>query len=88
MSDQESLLTFPCEFPLKVMGPAAADFDAHVIGIIRRHIPDLREGAVSTRASKGGRYLAVTVVITATSRAQLDAIYIDLNRSERVTMVL
>lgn len=88
MTEPESLLTFPCAFPLKVMGPATADFDRHVAGIVRRHVPDLPEGAVSTRASKGGRYLAVTVVITATSRAQLDAIYVDLNRSPQVTLVL
>ena len=82
----ESPLTFPCEFPIKAMGHASEHFDALVVGIVRRHAPDIAEGAVSTRASSGGKYLAVTVTIQASSRAQLDAIYHDLVAAEQVLM--
>lgn len=88
MADQDTLLTFPCEFPIKAMGRAGADFDAVVVEIVRRHAGDLREGAVTVRASSGGKYQSVTVVIEATSRAQLDAIYLDLNACDQVMMVL
>jgi len=70
------------------MGNASDDFDAVVVSIVRRHAPNLSEGAVKTRASAGGKYLAVTVTIEATSRAQLDAIYQDLVACERVLMAL
>lgn len=88
MSDDETLFDFPCEFPIKVMGEAADDFDGLIVGLVRRHSPDLGEGAVSTRMSRGGRYMSVTVTIQARSRAQLDAIYMDLTAHDRVLMAL
>lgn len=81
-------MEFPCVFPIKAMGNAAEDFDAVVVSIVRRHAPDIAEGAVKTRASAGGKYLSVTVTIHATSRAQLDAIYQDLVDCDRVLMAL
>jgi hypothetical protein len=84
----EQLLRFPCDFPIKVMGRAAPGFESLVVGIVRRHAPDLGEGAVSSRASSGGRYLAVTVVVRAGSRDQLDAIYRELSSHPDVLMSL
>ena len=84
----ESALKFPCCFPIKAMGEATADFDALVVGLIRRHSPDITEGAVRTRLSRGGRYMSVTVTIQARSRAQLDAIYMDLSSHDRVLVAL
>lgn len=88
MDGPEGLLEFPCRFPIKAMGKAGADFDALVVQIVRRHAPDLTEGAVSSRPSKGGRWVSVTVTIQATSRKQLDAIYQALSDHDRVVMVL
>ncbi len=88
MSREEGLLTFPCDFPVKVVGWHAEDFDALVVSLVRRHAPDLGEGAVRVRASRGGRYLAVTVTVRATSREQLDAIYRELTACPRVLMAL
>jgi putative lipoic acid-binding regulatory protein len=88
MSDEDTLLEFPCRFPIKAMGKAEADFDTLVVEIVRRHVPDLHENAVTTRPSAGGKWLAVTITITATSKPQLDAIYQDLTDHERVVMAL
>jgi uncharacterized protein len=87
-ADEDSILQFPCAFPIKALGLAAADFDALVVQIVARHAHDLGEGAVTTRSSRGGKYLAVTVTITARSQAQLDAIYSELSAHERVVMAL
>jgi uncharacterized protein len=81
-------LRFPCRFPVKAMGLSRPDFDTLVVGIVRRHAPDLSEGAVTLRTSRGGKYVAVTVVIEATSREQLDAIYQDLSDDDRVVWAL
>ena len=86
--ENETLLEFPCDFPIKVMGRSGDDFDALVAEIVRRHVPELGEGAVRSRPSRAGNYLAVTVTITATSRQQLDNIYYDLTAHERVIMAL
>jgi len=84
----ESPLQFPCTFPIKAMGLATETFDAVVVGIVRRHVSDLPEGAVTVRPSAAGKYQAVTVTITALNRAQLDAIYRDLVACEQVLMAL
>ncbi len=84
----ETLFDFPCRFPIKAMGRDADDFEATVVGIVRRHAPDLGEGAVSSQPSRNGRFVAVTVTITATSRDQLDAIYADLSDHDQVLMAL
>jgi putative lipoic acid-binding regulatory protein len=88
MTETESLLVFPCEFPIKAMGKNSDDFDLIVVEIIRRHVDDIKEGAVTSRPSKAGSYTAVTVMIEATSREQLDAIYQDLTDSTDVLMAL
>lgn len=85
---QESLIEFPCDFPVKVMGRSGDDFESAVIGIVRRHVPDLGEGAVILRPSRNGNFTAMTFTIRATSRAQLDALYGDLTACDQVVMAL
>lgn len=86
--EDESPLQFPCKFPIKAMGKAGCDLDVVVVEIVRRHVPDLAEGATTSRTSAQGNYVSVTVVVNATSRAQLDAIYQDLVDCEAVIMAL
>ncbi len=68
------------------MGLNSADFDIQVVEIIRRHSPDIPEGAIHSRLSKSSKYISVTITITAQSKIQLDAIYQDLTDSEFVLM--
>lgn len=86
--DQETLLEFPCRFPIKAMGRADGDFETLVVEIVRRHAPNLGEGAVRVRESRGGKWVSVTVVVEARSKDQLDAIYRDLSAHERVVWAL
>ena len=86
--EDESPLQFPCEFPIKAMGKSGCNLDMTVVEIVRRHAPDLREGAISSRDSAQGNYTSITVIVSATSRAQLDAIYQDLVDCETVIMAL
>jgi len=86
--DDDSPLKFPCRFPIKAMGKSGCELDLVVVEIIRRHVPDLSEGAVYHRDSTRGNYTSITVVVNATSRAQLDAIYQDLVDCEAVIMAL
>ena len=86
--NKSSLLEFPCRFPIKAMGRAEPGFDSLVVEIVRRHAPDLHEGAVISRPSKAGKWVSVTVTIEATSKAQLDAIYQALSDHDKVVMAL
>jgi putative lipoic acid-binding regulatory protein len=90
MSEVEapSALTFPCEFPIKAMGKSSPELDLQVVEIVCRHVSNLREGAVSMRPSKGGKYTSITVTIEATSKQQLDAIYQDLTDCPAIIMAL
>lgn len=87
-NSQESPLQFPCEFPIKAMGFSDVDFETTVTRIVSQHVPEFERRAVTTRKSRGGRYLAVTITIWASSRAQLDAIYQDLTDCEQVIIAL
>ena len=90
MSDHDEIMQYPCEIAVKAMGRTDldVDFEAVVVEIVRRHAPDIGEGAVSTRESRNGNYLAVTVRVMAESREQMDRIYQELCDHEHVTMAL
>ena len=88
METDESLLIFPCDFPIKAMGKAEDDFDALIVEIVRKFSPDIQEGAIKSRISKEGRYVSVTVTIKAQSQEQLDNIYMELTEEKRVLMAL
>ena len=64
----ETLLEFPCEYPLKAMGETSADFEAIVVEIVGRHVSHIAENAISSRQSSGGKFTSVTVTIQAGSR--------------------
>lgn len=83
-----SPLQFPCEFPIKVMGRQAVDFEAMVVALISAHVGVIEQARVRSRASSNGRFLAVTVTIRAESRAQLDDVYRSLTAAEQVLLVL
>lgn len=87
-NDRENLLEYPCQFPIKAMGKNSTEFEALVVSLVRKHAPDLSEGAVVSRNSKEGTYLSVTITVRATSREQLDNIYRELTACEQVLMAL
>ena len=85
---QESLLTFPCVFPMKIMGRREDGFAQTVVEIVLRHAPDFHPETMEMRSSSQGRYLSLTVTLNAKSREQLDALYSELSKHPRVIMVL
>lgn len=86
--NQDSIIEFPCRFPIKAMGIAESNFDALVVGIVRKHVPELTDITVKTRLSTGARYISVTITIEAQNREQLDNIYMDLTAHEKVLVAL
>jgi putative lipoic acid-binding regulatory protein len=88
MQTDDSLLVFPCAFPIKAVGKAADDFESLVVEIVRRHAPGLDLATVRVRGSSAGNWVSVTLIIEATSKAQLDAIYRDLTAEAQVVWAL
>lgn len=87
MSDN-TLLEFPCRFPVKVVGRDEPEFHAALEAILAEHVRDRENLALSDRSSREGRFISITVTLNATSREELDALYRALSASEHVIMAL
>ena len=86
---QETLLEFPCEFPLKIMGNNHPEFIEKMCDLVSRHIShQITQEAIDQRQSSSGKYLSVTLTITAESKQQLDNIYQELYEHIDVKMTL
>ena len=83
-----SLIEYPSRFPVKVMGANAPGFEQAVVDIALRFDPAYDRGTLQVRPSRGGKYLGLTLDITATSREQLDALYLALSAHPMVKVVL
>jgi putative lipoic acid-binding regulatory protein len=84
----ESLIEYPSAFPLKVMGEQAEGFEAAVVAVALQFDPAFDASTIERRPSKGGKYLGLTITVTATSRAQLDELYRTLSTHPMVKVVL
>ncbi len=87
-ADPPSLIEYPCDFPIKVMGRTQAGFAQTILGIVRSYAPDFDGTTMEMKTSKGGKFLSVTCTIRATSRQQLDDLYRELCDHPMVVMVL
>jgi len=83
-------IEFPCEFPIKVLGVQSDAFREHVRTVFSEHAADFdAHSSVKERPSGKGTFLAMTVVIEATGKPQLDAIHAALmTKPELVKMVI
>ncbi len=89
MADQpETLLEFPCDFPLKIMGKAEDALAQAVLEIVTRHAPGFDGATMEMRASSAGTYVSLTCTVVATSKPQLDALYMELTSHPLVKVVL
>jgi uncharacterized protein len=83
-----TLLRFPCDFPVKVMGLRTEGFAQAVVDVVLRHAPEFRPETVEMRASASGNYLSVTCTLRAQSWEQLDGLYRELSGHPAVKIVL
>lgn len=86
--DRPSLLEFPCDFPLKIMGARVGGFAQTIALVVVKHAPEFDAAAMEMRPSKAGNYLSLTCTVRATSQAQLDALYRELSAHPLVKVVL
>jgi len=85
---EESLLEFPCDFPIKIMGRESSKFHAIARALVEKHTGPLADDAVVSALSRKGNFVSVTVTVTAQSQQQLDDIYRELTAHEEVLMAL
>ena len=85
---EQSLIEYPSQFPIKVMGAHVEGFVEAIAHVARQFDPTFDAATIEQRPSKGGNYLGLTITITATSREQLDEIYRTLTTHPMVKVVL
>ena len=88
MAAEPSLIDYPCDFPIKIMGRTEPGFAQAIVDLVTRHAPDFDSSRVEMRVSKKSHYLSLTCTIRATSREQLDQLYRELCDHPAVVMVL
>ena len=85
---EDTLLEFPCDFPIKMMGAATDEFRSLALGIITKHFGAPDADKIEERPSSGGKFLGITVTVRAESKAQLDAAYTELTSCRQVLVAL
>lgn len=85
---EETLIDFPCDFPIKVMGETHSDFTSEIIQTIQAILPNFDFSKIEMRGSSGGKYISLTCTVYVTSKPQLDNIYRALSGHKMVKVVL
>ena len=85
---EESVMTFPCSFPIKLMGRETEEFRRAVRELVEKHTGPLDDDAIESSLSRNGRFVSVTITVVAQSREQLDDIYRDATAHDDVIMAL
>jgi len=88
MTSPPTLIDYPCEFPIKIMGKNEEEFTKSILMIVNRHIPNFDDKSVETRESKKNKYLSLTCTVHVISQSQLDALYQELCDHPMVLMAL
>ncbi|MDG2252454.1 MAG: DUF493 domain-containing protein [Methylophilaceae bacterium] len=84
----ESLIEFPCHFPIKIIGEAHQDFIQVITKLIKEHINDFVEKKIESKMSSEGKFISLTCTVYVTSKQQLDSIYKDLSSHPMTKFVL
>ena len=88
MEPTTSLIEYPCDFPIKIMGKSAEGFAQSIAETVLQHAPNFDLASMEMRTSSTAKYISLTCTIRATSQAQLDLLYRDLCDHPMVVMVL
>ncbi|MEQ1674788.1 MAG: DUF493 domain-containing protein [Candidatus Nitrotoga sp.] len=88
MESTTSLIEYPCDFPIKIMGKSVEGFAQTIAEVVLHHAPNFDLASMEMRTSSAAKYISLTCTIRATSQIQLDALYRDLCDHPMVVMVL
>jgi len=86
--EKESLLQFPCDFDIKVMGQSNENFSKSIIKLIKKHDKNFNATKIEMKGSSNGKYISLTCSVYVTSQKQLDKMYIDLSKNPMTNFVL
>lgn len=88
MTKEQTLMTFPCEFQIKIIGNNSTLFAVDIINITRKHFPETKDQSIEKKPSQQGNYLAISITLYVEDQPQLDALYMELTQHPEIKMVL
>ena len=86
--EKDSIISFPCDFTLKIIGKTNSDFEKVTLTIVKSHFSRLSEKNIQKKFSKDNNFLSLSIAVHAESKSQLDALYQALSDSKEILMVL
>lgn len=88
MKNDQSLMTFPCDFQIKIIGNHTELFAKQIGDIARKHFPELQDASIESKLSSEGKYLAISITLHVEDQATLDGLYMELTKHPDIKMVL
>lgn len=88
MTKPDSLMTFPCDFQIKIIGNNDDTFVKEITDLVRKYYPNTEDKAIRSQPSQQGNFLAISVMLHALDQATLDALYTELSKHPSIKMVL
>jgi len=84
----EARITFPCDYPIKVVGDVRPNFHDEIYEVVRRHDPTMTTARVAQKTSRKGNFISISFMLEATSEKQIEGLFAELKQIESVRMVL
>jgi putative lipoic acid-binding regulatory protein len=88
MMNDEVRITYPCDYPIKVVGDVRPDFHEEVYDVVARHDPTMTTDRISQRTSRKGNFISISFMLVAESEQQIESLFIELKQIESVRLVL
>lgn len=85
--EEESLIQFPCDFPIKIIGITTVNYLGDIIKIVRHHFPDFDTNLIQHKHSEHGKYTALTIIVHALNKVSLDKLYMEITQHPNTKMV-
>ncbi|MDP3268606.1 MAG: DUF493 domain-containing protein [Legionella sp.] len=86
--NKTTLMEFPCNFPVKIIGVNAQAFIDDIKTMVTKHFPDFSESEFTSQTSNQNKYVAITVTVPAKNQEMLDAFYQEVTKHPDIKMVL
>lgn len=86
--NDEVRITYPCDYPIKVVGDVRANFHEEVYEVVARHDPTMTADRISQRTSRKGNFISISFMLVAESEEQIESLFVELKQIESVRLVL
>ena len=88
MTQESTLLEFPCHFPIKIIGQNAQTMQDEITNIILKYFPDTPADKIKSTPSAKGNFISITASLYVLDKLTLDNLYKEVSKHPQIKMVL